>query len=238
MTKTQRPKGSKKRTGGRQPVAFVTHPDTGLPVKDLRMHKSSASYYRIADDKISRHRYHKNGRVGLAYLRRAIFEHECWQNGLAPTDSIQVVITDPAHDDFGTELPATATFDADGNPVNVRYMGITDMYAWAREQLSNPTTRNEFADGTGYPELRNLHSLPAVVEPLTLQEMIDRYAKDKKFKRSSQTKDAKTIWAFFMDSVSVDLAEEITPALLQNYKRCVEESKSLRTKEKIPLERK
>ena len=55
MTKVQRPKGSKKRKGGRQPVAFVEHPDTGEAVNGLRIHKSTGRYYRIGDDRVSRH---------------------------------------------------------------------------------------------------------------------------------------------------------------------------------------
>ena len=53
MTKVQRRKGSKKRKGGRQPVAFVEHPDTGDAVNGLRIHKSTGRYYRIADDKVA-----------------------------------------------------------------------------------------------------------------------------------------------------------------------------------------
>lgn len=229
MTKTQRPKGSKKRKGGRQPVAFIEHPDTGVAVQGLRVHKSTCRYYRIADDNVTRHYYLKAGRVGLAYLRRAIYEHECYQKGQAPTDSVEVVITEPSHDDFGEELPAVASFDSDGNPVNVRYVGKADLAAFVREQLGNPATRKEFAEMVGLPELQNIHSLPPVVAPLSLNEIIERYAGDKTFARKSQTKDARTVWSLFTESVTVDNLEDITNESLQRYKKAVESKYALRT---------
>lgn len=228
MTKTQRPKGSKKRKGGRQPVVFVVHPDSGVVVQELRVHKSTGRYYRIGDDKVNRHYYAKVGRVGLAYLRRAIYEHECWQNGQAPTDSIPIRVTEYAHDDFGTELPVTATFDDDGRAVNVRYMGRDDIAAFVRDQLGNPATRKEFAELVGLPELQNIHSLPSVVAPLTLKDIIERYAGDKTFAYKRQTKDARTIWSLFTESVIVDNLEDVTNETLQRWKKAVE-SYALRT---------
>ncbi len=229
MPKSRRPKRSKPRKGGRRPVAFVESPDTGLAIQGLRVHKPTGRYYRIADDAKSRHYYPKAGRVGLAYLRRSIYEHECWQNGQSPTDSVQIIVTEPAHDDFGSELPVVGTFDDDGNPVNVMYVGKSDIAAYVREQLSNPATRKEFAEMVGLPELQNIHSLPPVVGPLSLQAIIERYAEDKTFAYKRQTTDARTIWSVFAESVTVDSLEDITNEMLQRYKKAVESRYALRT---------
>lgn len=229
MTKTQPTKGSKKGKGGRKKVAFVEHPDTGLAVQGLRIHKSSSRYYRIIDGKKDRHYYPKDGRKGLSYLRRAIYEHLCHREGQAPEDSFQVVVTEPAHDDWGDEIPVIGSFDDIGRPVNIVYVGKRDLAMHVRKQLDNPATRKEFAELIGIPELQNLHSLPAIATPLTLAEIIDRYSTDKTFAYKRQTKDAQTFWALFVESVGVDTLEDITNAALQRYKKVVEEKYTLRT---------
>ena len=228
MTKTQRPKNGKKRKGGRQPVAYVEHPDMGVSVDGLRVHKSTGRYYRINDDKVGRHYYPKSGRIGLAYLRRAIFEHTCWLNGQEPTDSVQVRAAEPAHDEFGAELPVDATFDADGRAVNVTQIGRAQLVAYFREQLSNPLTRKEFAEAVGYPELVNLEAIEAPPEPLTLNEIIERYITDKSFARVQQATDARRIWKLFAESIRVDDVANVSGDGLQRYRKAVE-SFALRT---------
>jgi integrase len=228
MTKREKTKHPTKRKGGRQPVAFVIHPDTGQPVSGLRIHKSTGSYYRIEADKKSRHYYKKSGRVGLAYQRRAIYEHECWQLGQEPTDIVAVNVTG-GRDDFGDPVPRIATFDDAGNPVNVTYLSKEDMAAYFREKLSNPATRKEFAEMVGFPELLNLHLLQAPPEPLTLPEMIDRYVQDKSFAQDHQSTDSKTKWQMFVQSVGVDTFDNITNDGLQRYKSTIENKYALRT---------
>ncbi len=229
MVKTQKFKNSKKRKGGRQPVAFVTHPDTGVAVSGLRVHKASTRYYRIAEDKKTRHFYPKAGRVGLAYLRRAIYEHECYQNGLAPSDVLGVRVTKPIYDEFGSELPVVGTFDNKGNAVNVIQIGRDSLAEYFREQLSNPLTRKEFAELVGIPELDNIHSLPPVVAPLSLSEIIDSYLADKTFSTIQQPIDAKAVWKLFTGTLAVDNLEDIENAKLQSYKKVIEAKYALRT---------
>ena len=177
MTKTQRPKGSKKRKGGRLPVAFVEHPDTGEAVQGLRIHKSTGRYYRIGDDKKSRHHYLKSGRVGLAYLRRAIYEHECWQQGQEPSDRTSLPLSNPL--ELPRQLDAPHLLPAISAPTdNLQHfisLHSDDLCGWVRDQLGNPATRKEFSERVGIPELQNIHSLPPIVAPLTLQDIIDRY---------------------------------------------------------------
>ncbi len=228
MTKTQKFKHSKKRTGGRQPVAFVLHPDTGVPVEGLRIHKASGRYYRIAEDKRTRHFYLKTGRVGLAYLRRAIYEHECWIQGQTPTDVINIRVTKPVYDEFGEPLPVVATFDANGG-INAIQIGRDSLAEFVREQLGNPVTRKEFAELVGIPELQHIHSLPPVTAPLGLQEIIDRYLSDKTFGTTKQPTDAKGTWKLFMNTVVVDNLEDVENVKLQAYKKVIEGRYALRT---------
>lgn len=228
MTKTQPNKSGKKRKGGRKAVAFVEHPDTGLAVQGLRIHKSTGRYYRIEADKKTRHYYPKQGRTGLAYLRRAIYEHECHLAGSEPTTSVRVRSTEQAYDEYGEPLLPVATFDEQGNAINAFEIGKADIANYVREQLSNPATRKEFAELVGIPELQNLQSLPAVVEPLQLSTIIDRYLADKTFSSNQQYIDARREWKRFATIMAVDCIDEITNEALQRYKQALEQF-SLRT---------
>lgn len=71
------------RRGGRRPVSFITHPDTDRPIVGLRFHKPSNRYYRIAGEN-KRVYYARKKLRGMEYQRRAIYEHECWQQGNEP----------------------------------------------------------------------------------------------------------------------------------------------------------
>ena len=121
------------------------------------------------------------------------------------------------------------TFDADGRPINAVLIGKDDLAAYVREQLSNRATRKEFAESVGYPELVNLESLEAPPDPLSLQEIIDRYVGDKTFSKKQQATDARTIWTLFSESMGVDNFDSITGDLLQRYKKAVEGKYAIRT---------
>lgn len=227
MTKTQRPKNCKKRKGGRQPVAFVVHPDTGAAVSGLRIHKSTGSYYRI-DNKKSRHYYNKNGRVGLAYLRRSIYEHECWQQQEEPNNQIYMKLetTDymppPAPHRVITDYP-------DGLTEHGLIMNRDDLAAYFREQIGNPATRKEFSEMVGIPELQNIHSLPEVIEPLTLKEIIERFINDKNFKHKRQYSHHRNAWKVFCEVVAVDHLEDVNNIKLQQYKQLIESDYAVRS---------
>ncbi len=224
-----------KRKGRRNPVEFVKHPDTDLEIDGLRYHKSTGTFYRIADDGKSRDYYRKNGLKGIAYLRRAIYEHECWQNGNAPTDTIPIPATAPAYDDFGAEIPPVATLDENGRQDLIRYISKDDLAAYIRDQLSNPETRSEFANAVGIPELVNLHSLPPVAAPLPMQDIINNYAKGKTFKHNRQLADAKSAWKLFADSVNVPNLDDIDPTHLQRFHKAVRAAGKPRTQKNIVL---
>ncbi len=233
MAKSKPKKVTKKakRKGSRQPVQFVRHPDTDLDIDGLRLHKSTGSYYRIASDGKSRVYYKKNGLKGIAYLRRAIYEHECWQNGNTPTDTIEIPVTAPAFDDFGAEIPAVATLEEDGTANLIRYISKDDLAAYFRDQLSNPETRAEFANAVGIPELINLHSLPPVAAPLPLEVIIKEYINGKVFKYQRQYDDAETAWGLFSDSVGVENLEDIDPTHLSKYHKSLRTLPTPRTQE-------
>jgi hypothetical protein len=137
-----------KRRGGRRPVSFVTHPDTDRSIDGLRFHKPSNRYYRIGEAN-TRVYYRRQGLRGVQYLRRAIYEHECWQRGNEPSETVAVPIRHPTFDDFGTEITPVASFDGQGRAVNVHYMSQEDLAAYVREQLGDPVKRARFADMVG-----------------------------------------------------------------------------------------
>ena len=84
-----------KRKGRRRPVEFVEHPQTARPIDGLREHKPSGIYYRIAEDGKSRVYFKRQGFQGIDYLRRAIFEHECWRAGKDPDETETLIVTKP-----------------------------------------------------------------------------------------------------------------------------------------------
>lgn len=89
-------KTSNNARGHRQPVEFARHPDTGSPVDGLRFHKATGLYYRIEPKRPNEKRaktcyYPQHGLKGVAYLRRAIFEHECHCKGLAPIPALEAI---------------------------------------------------------------------------------------------------------------------------------------------------
>jgi|CXWL01.1.fsa_nt_gi integrase len=222
------------RLGGRKPVEFVKHPDTDQPVAGLRSHKSSGRYYRIENGK-DRFHYKKKGLKGIAYLRRAIYEHECWSTGSEPTSYVEVVARQPAYNDFGTEIPVIGTFTDDGRAVNVYQVGKEDLAAYFRDQISNPETRAEFARSVNVPELVNLTSLPPVARPLPLQDVIDNYIRGKSFKYKRQYRDATRCWTLFTDSVGVHVADEIDSTHLQRFHKALRNAGEPRTQKNILL---
>lgn len=148
----------KKRKGGRRPVKFVEHPDTGEPIVDLR-HKTDGRFYRIEDGK--RHFYAPNGRKGLDYLRRSIYEHECWRQGREPTDVTRIEINHPQYNEFG-DVYAPSILTSIDDPTRRLQISKEDLANYFRDQMSNPLTRVAFADMVGIPELVNVHTLPSV----------------------------------------------------------------------------
>ncbi len=128
--RSNRDGGTAKR-GGRRSVEFVPHPHTGKSVEDLRLHKTSGCYCRIADGKTRRY-YPCRGPRGVAYLRRAVFDHLCWMEGREPETTETLIVTKPGHDDFGAEVPTVGSFDENGNPVGVTRINQADLAAYVR----------------------------------------------------------------------------------------------------------
>jgi len=227
--------GNGKKKGRRNPVQLVKHPDTDREIENFRQHKTSGRYYRIEPDGKARHYYLKNGLKGIAYLRRAIYEHECWLNGREPTDTISIPVAAPAYDDFGTEIPTVATLDENGKHELVRYVSKEDLAVYFRDQLSNPETRSEFANAVGIPELVNLTSLPPIAKPLSLKNVIANYERGKTFKHNRQMADAKRWWKLFVESVGVEYVDDIDTTHLQVFNKAVRNAGSPRTQKNILL---
>jgi integrase len=219
-----------KRKGGRKPVSFVVHPDSGDAVEGLRLHRSSSRYYRITEDKKTRHFYVRGLRTPAAYLRRAISEHESWRQGTEPPPDLTTVevIGETGYDDFGSPLPTTASF-IDGRPATIQNLKRSDLIAWLRQEFDTTEGRAALAAELGIPELRNLENIPDAVKPLTLATMIDEYISHKSFSRKSQYTDAQNAWEIFSNKVKVQIFDEITNASLQTYKRDVEDRYALRS---------
>ncbi len=90
--------------GNRRPVEFVRDPDSNAIVEGLRVHKTTDRYYRIEDGK-KRIYYPKHGLTGVAYLRRATFEHRGNAEGRESPTTDFIHVIEPAYDDFGREIP-------------------------------------------------------------------------------------------------------------------------------------
>jgi len=226
--KTPNRSGKSKRRGGRRPVSFVTHPDTDRPILGLRFHKSSNRYYRIDGEK-KRVYYARKKLRGIEYQRRAIYEHECWQQGNEPNETVSRQARHPAFDDFGTEISPVATFDDQGRETNVRHISQEDVVAYFREQLGDPAKRARFADAVGYPELLNLHALRSPTEPLLLESVIQNYVVNKSLKHARQYADLKRSWQIFADTVGVRTLEEIDVPNVQAFAQAVAASGKART---------
>lgn len=213
-----------KRKGGRQPVQLVKHPDSEAEIEGLRCHKTTNTYYRIGDDGKARVYYKRQGRKGIDYLRRAIYEHICWLNGNTPTDTISVPSTNPAYDVYGAEIMS--------QPDDV-YISKDDLGKYIRDQLSNPATRTDFANSVGIPELINLHSLPPIAAPLPLQKILDNYIDGKIFKHNRQYGDAKRCWGLFVDAVKTTNLDDIDATHLQRFNRAISKAGESRTQKNI-----
>lgn len=199
----------------RKSVQFVLNPDTQEPVAGLRKHKPSKRYYRIEDDGKGRLYYPKNGLKNSAYLRRAIFEHECWQNGQNPDETETIVISKPAYDQFGTEVQTTATLEH-GKLINIAQVHPDDLADYFREQLSNPETRIDFANRVRMPELLKLDKLRPSMDSMPLQSVGELYFGKKKM--ATQTlRNARTYWSEFCTIVGVDKVSEITGQHIEIY---------------------
>ncbi len=204
------------RRGNRRPVDYVKHPETGEPVEGLRLHKPSGRYYHIENS--SRDYYKPNGLKGVAYLRRAIFEHLCWLNGRDPDETETLIVTKPAFDMFGQEVGTIGTLSADGQAINVTHIHPDDLAAYVREQLQNPETRFELADRTGIPELARLDRLRPSALSIPLSELGDLYfVKRKKPLSESTRRDGQRYWNEFCELLSVKLVSEITGQHVRNY---------------------
>ncbi len=146
------------RRGNRRPVEYVKHPDIGEAVEGLRSHKTSGRCYRI--DNNSRTYYKPNGLKGVAYLRRAVFEHLCWLNGREPDETETLIVTKPAFDMFGQEVGTIGTLDADGQAINVTH--IRSHTIWAGRQYSigcDPHNSLYTLRPVGWPELTSVRGL-------------------------------------------------------------------------------
>lgn len=200
----------------RKSVQFVLHPDTQEPVDGLRIHNPSKRYYRIADDRKSRHFYQKNGLVGSAYLQRAVFEHECHAKNQNPNETETLVLTKPAVDQFGTEVQTTATVDERGNHINIANVHPDDLATYFREQLSNPEKRIEFADRVRMPELLSLHKLRPNQDSMTLVDLGELYHVKQPMKEKTR-RESRKHWTEFVKFIGVKLVSEIIARHIENY---------------------
>jgi integrase len=204
------------RRGNRRPVDYVKNPDTGEPVEGLRLHKSSGRCYRIEDN--SRCYYRPNGLKGVAYLRRAVFEHLCWLSGRDPDETETLIVTKPAFDMFGQQVGTIGTLSADGQAINITHIHPDDIAAYVREQLQHPDTRFELADRTGIPELARLDRLRPSELSMSLSDVGDLYfVKRKKPLSESTRRDGLRYWNEFCDLLSVNLVSEINGQHIRNY---------------------
>jgi len=194
----------------RKAVQFVIDPDTSEAVQGLRFHKKTGIYYRIKDDKKSRHYYPKRGLKNLAYQRRAIFEHRCHQDGREIDETVTIKNPRPAYNDFGQDV-------TDYNPDSL-VINPDDIAAYVREQLTNPETRSEFAAKVGIPELAYLDRLRPSEASATLDSIRDQYFKKRK-KNITKTcyRDGLRFWNEFVEIVSVDKVSEITTDHVRSY---------------------
>jgi hypothetical protein len=127
MSLKQRPVApSGRRRGGRRRVQFVLHPDTDVPIQNLRRHKASGRYYRIHQNK--REYYGTN-------LRESIAEHE-----LAERDS------PGAHSHQSHPAPTWKK----------RQKLSRDAKFWARVRREILKDQKNAAKKTGIPELAKL----------------------------------------------------------------------------------
>lgn len=200
----------------RKAVTYVLNPDTQEPVDGLRFNKPSRRYYRIADDHKNRHFYSKNGLKGLAYHRRAIFEHECHVKGHSPSETASVQLTRPAFDQFGTEVLTKATLDEHGNHVNIADHNLDDLADFFIEQLANPETRVEWADRMRMPELLSLHKLRPNQDSMTLVDLGELYHVKNDMKKRTRTESRK-FWKEFVKILGVKLVSEVIPQHIENY---------------------
>ncbi len=212
---------------GRNPVEFVKHPDTERVVNGLRLHKTSGRYYRI-EGKKNRVHYLRQGRKGVDYLRQAVYEHECWQEGKEPKETVNLSIREPMLDDFGSDR--SIMFDGEV-PISRK-----DMAAYFRNQLlSDPLTRAEFADMVGIPELREIHKLANVANDLPLALIIKQYIANKTFKQPRQYHDAEMAWGEFVNSVGVENLDDVTVVGIQAYNKHLQTKPATRTRENLLL---
>jgi len=200
----------------RKAVRFVLHPDTQKPVDGLRINKQSKRYYRIADDRKNRHFYPKNGLKNSAYLRRAIFEHDCWRNGQNPDETEVVILTKPAVDQFGAEVNTTASLDEHGNHISITHIHPDDLADYFRSQLSSPENRIDFANRVRMPELLKLDKLRPSLDSMSLEAVGDLYFRKKKMEPKT-LRNARPYWAEFCTIVGVDKVSEITGQHIENY---------------------
>ena len=194
----------------RKAVQFVIDPDSGEPVQGLRFHKKTGIYYRIKDDKKSRHYYPKRGLKNLAYQRRAIFEHRCHLDGREIDETVVIDNPKSAYNSFGQDV-------TDYNPDSL-VINPDDIAAYVREQLTNPETRSEFAALVGIPELAYLDRLRPSEISATLDSIRDQYFKKRK-KQITTTcyRDGLRFWNEFAEIVSVDKVSEITTDHVRSY---------------------
>jgi len=213
------PKSKKK--GNRQPVEFVNHPDTDQPVNGLRLHKSSQTYYRIEDRK-KRYYYKKNGLKGVAYLRRAVFEHECWIEGSDPTTTLEIEVNHPTYDSFGVEISPIGTVAEDGRLISIQYISPEDLAAYVREQLLNPDTRSDFAATVGIPELAYLDRLRPTESSLPLAQIGTDYLDRKQNPLNSRyLRDARIFWEEFTKVVAMEKVAELNAEHFKRYREHV-----------------
>ncbi len=216
---TKRSKSSGNRRGGRHPVSFVMDPETEQPIDGLRYHKSSGRYYRIESNK--RIHYKRNGLAGVAYLRRAIFEHQCWRTGTEPPTTEFIPITEPAHDQFGGEINPVATVDENGLLISGMYVPLHDIYKWVREQVMNPETRSDFAQAIGIPEIAHLDKLRPSGLSLSLDNIGSQYLDKQPPLHPRYKRDGTKFWKEFQTIAAVETVSELTAAVMKRYRETI-----------------
>jgi integrase len=234
------PNGNGRRKGTRRPVEYVKHPDTDVIVDGLRYHKGSGMYYRIeakgSDEKRAKnHYYPTRGLKGVAYLRRAIFEHQCHQQGQAvPTmDFIPVDVPIPLYDTatesrvIGQAVSYVTLYDErTGEAKSALPVSKGDLARYFREQLLNPDTRADFATAMGMPELVHIEKLRPSGLSLPLDLIGTRYLNKTPPMDAKTKRDSKAYWDEFKELVGVRTVAELTAKHFRTYRDTVNHNRA------------
>jgi len=215
---------------GRQPVEYVKDPDTDNPVDGLRFHKATGLYYRIDPKKPHEKRaktvyYPKHGLAGVAYLRRAIFEHDCHVKGIDPAPTVTYIQTDnpiPVYDKGQVVDTVSVTmFDEAGNLKTVLPVQKSDLVRYFRDILLDPIQRKEWSTAMGIPEIAYLEKLRPSEHSLTLDKIGEDYLNKKPPLHPRYKRDAKKFWDEFKKLANVERVSELTEDHFRLYRETI-----------------